>query len=85
MKYFQSFNRLISNSVKAPVMNSVPSVTSNFNQVLPYKCVPGPQPLPFLGNTWRFIPYIGQFYQFPYIVYKVYFNVIIQAISKLNT
>lgn len=24
-----------------------------------YEEVPGPKPLPFLGNTWRFIPYIG--------------------------
>ncbi|XP_073994660.1 probable cytochrome P450 49a1 [Rhodnius prolixus] len=26
-----------------------------------YEEVPGPKPLPFLGNTWRFIPYIGNF------------------------
>lgn len=27
--------------------------------VKPWEEVPGPKPLPLLGNTWRFIPYIG--------------------------
>ncbi|XP_076646794.1 putative cytochrome P450 301a1, mitochondrial [Halictus rubicundus] len=27
----------------------------------PYTEIPGPKPIPFLGNTWRFIPYIGDF------------------------
>lgn len=26
----------------------------------PYRSIPGPKPLPFLGNTWRFIPYVGK-------------------------
>lgn len=25
----------------------------------PYKDIPGPKPLPFIGNFWRFLPYIG--------------------------
>lgn len=25
----------------------------------PYAEIPGPKPIPVLGNTWRFIPYIG--------------------------
>ncbi|XP_034937560.1 probable cytochrome P450 49a1 [Chelonus insularis] len=29
--------------------------------VRPYKEIPGPKPLPLLGNTWRFIPYVGDF------------------------
>ncbi|KAL7046891.1 hypothetical protein ACKWTF_002732 [Chironomus riparius] len=28
---------------------------------LPYTQVPGPKPLPIIGNTWRFAPIIGQF------------------------
>ncbi|KAF7378859.1 hypothetical protein HZH66_015093 [Vespula vulgaris] len=27
----------------------------------PYAEIPGPKPIPILGNTWRFIPYIGDF------------------------
>ncbi|KAK2581868.1 hypothetical protein KPH14_002331 [Odynerus spinipes] len=27
----------------------------------PYEEIPGPKPIPILGNTWRFIPYIGDF------------------------
>ncbi|KAJ9592494.1 hypothetical protein L9F63_015910 [Diploptera punctata] len=27
----------------------------------PYSEVPGPKPLPVVGNTWRFLPYIGNF------------------------
>lgn len=29
--------------------------------VKPYEEVPGPKPLPILGNTWRMFPVIGQF------------------------
>jgi hypothetical protein len=25
----------------------------------PYEDIPGPKPLPIIGNAWRFIPYIG--------------------------
>lgn len=28
---------------------------------IPYRYIPGPKPLPILGNSWRFIPYIGEF------------------------
>ncbi|PNF21414.1 hypothetical protein B7P43_G15326 [Cryptotermes secundus] len=27
----------------------------------PYSEVPGPKPLPLVGNTWRFLPFIGDF------------------------
>lgn len=27
--------------------------------VKPYSEIPGPKQLPFLGNSWRFAPYIG--------------------------
>ncbi|KAG8035300.1 hypothetical protein G9C98_006746 [Cotesia typhae] len=33
----------------------------DYNLVRSYREIPGPKPIPFLGNTWRFIPYIGDF------------------------
>ncbi|XP_029174794.1 probable cytochrome P450 49a1 isoform X1 [Nylanderia fulva] len=27
----------------------------------PYSEIPGPKPIPLLGNTWRFLPYLGDF------------------------
>jgi hypothetical protein len=26
----------------------------------PFEDIPGPKPLPIIGNVWRFIPYIGK-------------------------
>ena len=33
----------------------------DWSRCRPYTEIPGPKPIPFLGNTWRFIPYIGNF------------------------
>ncbi|XP_076179671.1 putative cytochrome P450 301a1, mitochondrial [Ptiloglossa arizonensis] len=33
----------------------------NWSRCRPYAEIPGPKPVPFLGNTWRFIPFIGDF------------------------
>jgi len=30
------------------------------NAAKPYSEVPGPKPLPFIGNTWRLLPVIGK-------------------------
>ncbi|EEB19767.1 cytochrome P450, putative [Pediculus humanus corporis] len=34
---------------------------SSWKQAKPYSEIPGPKPLPFVGNTWRFIPFIGDY------------------------
>lgn len=35
--------------------------TTTIQQGKPYKDIPGPRPIPILGNTWRLFPMIGQY------------------------
>ncbi|XP_015782475.1 cytochrome P450 302a1, mitochondrial-like [Tetranychus urticae] len=30
-------------------------------QAKPYNQIPGPKPMPLIGNTWRYLPYIGEY------------------------
>ena len=40
--------------------NVIPEIEErNLLDVLPYSEMPGPKAIPLLGNTWRFLPYIG--------------------------
>lgn len=32
---------------------------AGWDEALPYKSIPGPKPLPIIGNVWRFFPHIG--------------------------
>jgi hypothetical protein len=45
--------------------NSTAAVTqarpAEWGYAKPFEDIPGPKPLPIIGNTWRFIPYIGNF------------------------
>lgn len=41
--------------------SNCPYTAEEFQTSKPYSEVPGPKPLPILGNTWRLIPYIGQY------------------------
>jgi hypothetical protein len=47
-----------------PTRRSESSVASLQDEVweraCPYSAVPGPKPLPIIGNTWRFLPFIGK-------------------------
>lgn len=38
-------------------------------KVKPYSEIPGPKPLPIIGNSWRFAPLIGNYC---YIIYTLY-------------
>jgi hypothetical protein len=33
--------------------------TEEWDCAKPFEDIPGPKPLPIIGNTWRFIPYLG--------------------------
>jgi len=35
--------------------------TAEWSLARPYSEVPGPTPLPLIGNTWRLLPYVGQY------------------------
>ncbi|XP_018568698.1 probable cytochrome P450 49a1 [Anoplophora glabripennis] len=64
MKCLKSTRRLISNSCIRRIFSAIEDISKSdigFENALPYKMVPGPKPLPFLGNNWRFIPLIGGF------------------------
>ncbi|CAB0028746.1 unnamed protein product [Trichogramma brassicae] len=37
------------------------TTTSEFQSAKPYEEIPGPKPIPILGNTWRVMPVIGQY------------------------
>ncbi|XP_046748006.1 probable cytochrome P450 301a1, mitochondrial [Diprion similis] len=41
--------------------NVAASQSPDINGALPYETIPGPKPLPILGNTWRLLPVIGQY------------------------
>ncbi|KAH8401809.1 hypothetical protein KR009_008044 [Drosophila setifemur] len=35
--------------------------TAEWQNAMPYNQIPGPKPIPILGNTWRLMPIIGQY------------------------
>jgi hypothetical protein len=43
--------------------NSTGAVTqarpNDWDYAKPFEDIPGPKPLPIIGNTWRFIPFLG--------------------------
>jgi hypothetical protein len=57
-------------SVSALVLkrcNSTVAITQarpeDWDYAKPFEDIPGPKPLPIVGNTWRFIPYLGNVFR----------------------
>ncbi|XP_059477794.1 probable cytochrome P450 49a1 [Neocloeon triangulifer] len=50
---------LLSKRGRANVAAVFPNASAS--AVRPYDEIPGPKPLPLIGNAWRFLPYIGSF------------------------
>lgn len=44
---------------KSVIENTRPE---NWSSALPFEKIPGPKPIPLLGNTWRFLPLIGKYH-----------------------
>ncbi|KAJ8962682.1 hypothetical protein NQ318_001079 [Aromia moschata] len=38
---------------------------AGWDEALPFEAIPGPKPLPILGNNWRFLPYVGEYHDVP--------------------
>ncbi|PSN38977.1 putative cytochrome P450 301a1 [Blattella germanica] len=48
-------------SASSTVSTLQEDVLTEWDQARPYSEVPGPKPLPLLGNNWRFVPFIGNY------------------------
>ncbi|KOX77763.1 putative cytochrome P450 49a1 [Melipona quadrifasciata] len=62
------FAKLVERNVKrsSSVVRTIETLATeieeqDWSRCRPYAEIPGPKPIPFLGNTWRFIPFIGDF------------------------
>ncbi|KAK6626345.1 hypothetical protein RUM43_006656 [Polyplax serrata] len=42
-------------------LNGAKELETEADKAKPYSEIPGPKPLPCLGNTWRFVPFLGDF------------------------
>ncbi|KAG5868300.1 hypothetical protein JTB14_017578 [Gonioctena quinquepunctata] len=38
---------------------------ADWDSARPYQEIPGPKPLPVVGNVWRFMPFIGELHNIP--------------------
>jgi hypothetical protein len=66
--------RAVSPNVSARVLkrcNSTVAATQakpeEWNYAKPFEDIPGPKPLPLIGNVWRFLPFLGKLL-FPYVI-----------------
>lgn len=46
---------------ECPHASSSQAIFASLSHIKPYDEVPGPRPIPFLGNAWRLLPLIGQY------------------------
>lgn len=60
---FQS-KREYSTNVKQNIddSNDLHCTLEEWNNAKPFTDMPGPKPSPIVGNTWRFLPFIGKIF-----------------------
>lgn len=49
----------------ADVQNTQNTRPDSWDNAKPFQEIPGPKPLPLLGNTWRFLPVFGDYHNVP--------------------
>jgi len=57
-----SVRGLSSHHQELTAVDAVCPLHDEFATARPYSEVPGPQPLPFIGNTWRLLPIVGMYW-----------------------
>ncbi|KAK9872098.1 hypothetical protein WA026_016143 [Henosepilachna vigintioctopunctata] len=55
----QTIGKWFSSQIVTPEVLETDSV--GWNSAIPYEKIPGPKALPLIGNTWRFLPFVGGF------------------------
>jgi hypothetical protein len=54
--------------------------------VRPFDHVPGPKGMPLIGNSWRFLPVIGEFFLFIFLVWvELFFSILSRFVSRCGT
>lgn len=53
------FSKAFNIRLKSSAVENFDAIHNEDVSAKPYSEVPGPQPLPLLGNSWRFLPIIG--------------------------
>lgn len=60
--YVKFFRKNVSVPIRTRSSVTVmPDIVCPRDEIKSYSEVPGPKPLPILGNTWRLMPFIGQY------------------------
>lgn len=60
VKVLQRLDKNLLARARSSVAVSSETLLEN-EEIKPYSAVPGPKPIPLLGNTWRLLPIIGQY------------------------
>lgn len=63
LKLLSRVNKVGARALCSEAISSIRDVSDvqEVNHIRPYEEIPGPKPIPILGNTWRMFPVIGQY------------------------